>query len=503
MNNRLPRCTPEAVGIASEAVEHLLDALEATGTEMHGLMISRFGKVCAEGWWAPYSNRLVHGDQSLTKTYTITALGLLHDEGKLDLEEKLVDIFPQYLPETPSENLKAMTVRNLMSFGSGVNRMISIAETDWLKQFFALPVVHKPGTAYFYSGVCTAVGGAIVRERTGLGLIDYMKPRVFDHIGIDADRIKTIYTGDGLEYGGGGFFTTTEDNLRLMMLYLNHGVWNGKRILSEEWCREICRKQIETASEASGNPGVTDNFMGYGLQCWMCKPAGVYRADGAMGQFSIVIPYLDMVIAINETANQNKLQHQKVLDAIWEEFLPRITAHYLPENQAAAQKLQNRLCRLTLPRPIYNMESKLELSGKTYQMEQNRFILLPATTFMAYGMDTAGVDRVCLIQKDRDTASLSWTQAGQPMEIIIGLNGNYYQNRGCYGPAQLEWLYAIGGWESENTFAVELRMIESCFSRKLRFTFSEDTLTLTSLPVLANPGENSDGDVFTGTALAE
>ena len=92
------------------------------------------------------------------KTYTITALGLLHDEGKLELEEKLVDIFPQYMPEVISENLQAMTVRNLMSFGSGVEQMVSIADADWLRRFFALPVTNPPGSSFFYSGVCTAVG---------------------------------------------------------------------------------------------------------------------------------------------------------------------------------------------------------------------------------------------------------------------------------------------------------------------------------------------------------
>lgn len=149
MDRMLPRCTPEEAGIASKTLENLLDALEDTGTEMHGLMIARHGKVCAEGWWAPYAPNLVHGDQSLTKTYTITALGLLHDEGKLELEEKLVDIFPQYMPEVISENLQAMTVRNLMSFGSGVEQMVSIADADWLRRFFALPVTNPPGSSFF------------------------------------------------------------------------------------------------------------------------------------------------------------------------------------------------------------------------------------------------------------------------------------------------------------------------------------------------------------------
>ena len=184
-----------------------------------------------------------------------------------------------------------------------------------------MPGEYEPGSFYFYSGTTTAVGGAIIRERTGEGLLSYLKPRLFDKIGIDATRIRTYYTGDGLEYGGGGFFTTTEDNLRLMMLYLNKGMWNGERVLSETWCKEVSTKQIETATEAINNPGVDDNYYGYGLQCWMCRPEGVYRADGAMGQFSIVVPHLDMVIAINEAGDQSKLQHQHALETVWDVLL--------------------------------------------------------------------------------------------------------------------------------------------------------------------------------------
>lgn len=491
MDRMLPRCTPEEAGIASKTLEDLLDALEETGTEMHGLMIARHGKVCAEGWWAPYAPNLVHGDQSLTKTYTITALGLLHDEGKLELEEKLVDIFPQYMPEVISENLQAMTVRNLMSFGSGVEQMVSIADADWLRRFFALPVTNPPGSSFFYSGVCTAVGGAIVRERTGMGLIAYLTPRLFDKIGIDASHIKTIYTGDGLEYGGGGFFTTTEDNLRLMLLYARGGLWDGERVLSGEWCREVTSKQIDTASEAAGNPGVTDNFMGYGLQCWMCKPHGAYRADGAMGQFAIVVPSSDLVISINETADQSKLQHQKVLDTIWTQLLPHVTDEPLPPNPDACAHLTTRLRSLCLPRPLFTAVSSLAstVSSKTYQLAENSALLLPAATFMAYGLENRGIRDFSLVFSDADTALLHWTQKDAKLNCRIGLSGNDAVNQGRYGPAGLKWLHASGGWESPDTFCFRLRMVESCFSKTVRIRFeAKGCMFIIEAPV-ANPGE--------------
>lgn len=500
MTQALPRCTPEQVGIASGTVERLLDALEATGTEMHGLMIARHGKVCAEGWWAPYSPHLVHGLQSLTKTYTITALGLLHDEGKLELSEKLVDIFPQYLPENVSDNLRAMTVRDLMSFSSGLNQMGNVTEPDWLRRFFAQPVVDRPGTKFFYSGECTAVGGAIVRERTGMGLLEYLTPRLFDKIGIDASRLKTFYTGDGLEYGGGGLFATTEDNLRLMMLYAQDGMWDGARVLSAEWCAAVRTKHTETAPDADPNAPRVDSMYGYGLQCWMCRPEGSYRADGAMGQYAIVVPTHDLVISINETANRECMQ---VLNALWTVLLPGIQDAPLAPDDAAYAHLTRRLRSLALPRPLLQRTAPCaaQVSGKRYRLADNEAILLPGTTFLSRGMETRGVRDIAVHFDDADTATLCWTQNDVAMQCRVSLNGNAAVNRGKYGPAGLEWLHALGGWSAPDTFCVHLRMVETCFTKIITLRFAGDACTLSIRADLGGLGEATGVLEIAGTAV--
>lgn len=489
MYHDLPRCTPEQAGIPSGVILRWLDALEATGTEPHGFMIARHGQVCAEGWWAPYSPRFIHGLQSLTKTYTVTALGLLHDEGKLRLDEKIVDVLARYVPKEHACELDKATVRDVLRMSSGVKPLFDISEPDWLTHYFSLPGEYEPGSFYFYSGTTTAVGGAIIRERTGEGLLSYLKPRLFDKIGIDATRIRTYYTGDGLEYGGGGFFTTTEDNLRLMMLYLNKGMWNGERVLSETWCKEVSTKQIETATEAINNPGVDDNYYGYGLQCWMCRPEGVYRADGAMGQFSIVVPHLDMVIAINEAGDQSKLQHQHALETVWDVLLPGVQQETLPESQDTAV-LRRRLACLAIPRPVYSLRenSMDQLGGKVWKLEKNQSFMLAGVTFMSQGLENAGIDNVRLDFSDAQEAVLCWDQGTTPMQVRIGTAGQYAVNRGCYGPVHLEWLYAIGGWVCKSTFEVQFKMVETCFSMTVQFHIEDQALTLSLKPRLMGPG---------------
>ena len=99
MRKEFERVTPESVQLKSEDIMWLLDQLESGFTEPHGLMIMRHGKVCAEGWWSPYAKNLRHGQQSHSKTYAATAVGIAYTEGLLELDEKFNDLFPDYAPE--------------------------------------------------------------------------------------------------------------------------------------------------------------------------------------------------------------------------------------------------------------------------------------------------------------------------------------------------------------------------------------------------------------------
>lgn len=500
MGSSLARVSPEEVGISSAVIQKWLDALEQTGTEMHGFMLARHGKVCAEGWWQPYAPQLIHSQQSLTKTYAVTALGALYDEGLLSLDEKVAEIFADRLPENLSDRLKRMTVRHLLSMSSGIRGYADIGDPQWIQKFLRLPVLEEPGEGFQYSGLCTALGAAILRQKTGMGLIEYLRPRVFDKIGIDAGKLKSLRMGDGLEYAGGGFFTTTEDNLRLMMLYLNQGVWQGTRVLSRDWCREVTTQQIDTASEVNNNPGSADNYVGYGLQCWMCRPRGVYRADGAMGQYAIVFPELDAVLAITETADIRKGQHQAVLDTVWDVLLPGMQAGEPPEDAPAAGALQRRLRSLALPREIYDpclQTDARRVHGTTWLLEQNDVILLPGTCFASIGRDKAGVEALSFHFYEK-TAEILWTQHGETMRVNVGTCGIPAVNRGCYGPVQLEWLWALGGWKAPDVFECELRMLETCFSVVYTFCFEDTRIRMQIRPRGAQPGKAQTPELVCG-----
>lgn len=475
MRKEFPRTTPEAVGIPSASIEWLLDRLEEGWTEPHGLMIMRHGKVCAEGWWAPYATGIRHGLQSHTKTYAATAVGIAYTEGLLKLTDRIVDIFPDEIPENPSENLKKLTVRDVLCMGCGMDTMPRPSK-DWIREFLATPVNHVPGTTFMYNSTGSTFLGAIVRKLTGLGLHDYLKPRLFDKIGIDAENLRWITMPDGMEVGGGGLFATTEDNLRLMKLYADGGVWEGERILAEDYVKLATSKQNDSATERAVNPPAEDNFVGYGFQIWMCRPKGVYRADGAMGQFTIVFPERDMLLAITENASGSTggAMPQKALDTIWKwmDALPGPETEILPEDPEASAHLARRMQMLALPAPRRSPESPLQekINGSTYAVTDGYFALADAgmVRFMS-GEDRPGGAKALSLTFAENACTLTCLVDGKPQSLTAAMDGTRLRNE---LPGMPSIALCSGCWEADNVFRLRLRMVETCNETSITFTFS-------------------------------
>ena len=474
------RTTPESVGISSQSIERLLDKLESGFTEMHGLMIMRHGKVCAEGWWSPYAPGLRHGLQSLSKTYAATGVGIAFTEGIVRLDERVIDIFPELAPESPSENLKLLTVRDVLCMGCGMDTMPPATE-NWIRDFLATPVNHKPGTTYMYNSVGSSILAAIVCRRSGETLHQYLTSRLFDKIGIDGNNMRWMLMPDGIEVGGGGLYATTEDNLRLMKLYADGGVWDGERILSAEYVRLATSLQNESATEAIGNPAATDNFVGYGFQIWMCRPAGVYRADGAMGQFSIVIPDRDMIISLNETATGAHWA-QKTLDTVWE-FLDEIPTGScaLPEDPAASGHLARRMKHLAIDAPVFApfSPSVPALSGRWFAVGAKGLCFESGMMSRLSGAaPSAGIEKIRFDFAD-DHCRVRFVQDGQEREVIAATDGSRASNMLAWSGTPATRLLLSGYWSSPKTFTLAARWVETCFEKELSFTIDDDALRIT------------------------
>ncbi|QEL20142.1 serine hydrolase domain-containing protein [Limnoglobus roseus] len=333
----LPRSTPEVQGVSSAAVREFVEALDKINT-MHSFMVVRHGHVIAEGWWKPEAADKRHVLNSVSKSFNSTAVGLAVADGKLSLDDPVLKFFPADAPANPSDNLKAMTVRDLLTMSCGHDTEAKTVGGPSVKQFLAHPVAHKPGTHFQYNSLGSYVLSAIVTKVTGKTSLEYLKPRLFEPLGIKDPEWASSPEGNSI--GGSGLKVHTEDIAKLGQLYLQKGKWNGKQLIPEAWVGQATSKQVPNDQESHAKIGV-DWQQGYGFQFWRCTH-NAFRGDGAGGQFCVVLPEQDVVVAM--TAGGANMQAE--LNAIWDKLLPACRAEALPADAAGQDKVKQAVAKL-------------------------------------------------------------------------------------------------------------------------------------------------------------
>jgi CubicO group peptidase (beta-lactamase class C family) len=314
------RVSPSSAGVKAESIQAFLNSAAAESIDLHSVMLLRHGKVCFEKWWAPHSPDEFHDMWSFSKSLTSTAVGFAVQEGSLSLTDRLVDLFPDKLPETVSNNLAKAAVQDLLTMSCGHETEPRDYEGDWIRSFLMTEFKYVPGVMFQYNTMGTNMLCAALRRRTGQNLTEYLRPRLLDPLGITETRMRFILP-DGTEPGGSGYQLRTEDMARFMQFVANKGAWQGTQLLTSDWFDMATTKQIETENPVYPATG-SDWLSGYGFQYWCCQPEGVFRADGMYGQFGIVMPRQDAVLIITEHTERT----QDVLDLVWQHILPGFEA---------------------------------------------------------------------------------------------------------------------------------------------------------------------------------
>lgn len=457
----LPRSTPESAGVSSAALLAFVEAAEQKIDSLHSLMVLRHGQVVAEGWWTPYRADAPHVLFSLSKSFASTGIGLAIAEGRLSLDDTVASFFPDELPTGASDNLKAMRVRDLLAMSTGHhqeaidNFPYASSDPSLTRLFLGLPVAHKPGTHFVYNTPASYMLSAIVQKTTGSVLVDYLRPRLFDPIGIGA--AKWDASPQGVSYGGFGLSLTTEDIARFGQLYLRRGEWNGKPVLPAAWVDAASARQVSNGSKPD-----SDWEQGYGYQFWRCRH-GVYRGDGAFGQFCVVLPKQDAVVAI--TSGTQDLQG--VLNLVWQHLLPALQEAPLAADDTTRERLAAKLASLALAPPSGRPTSRVarRVSGRVYELPKNDD-----------GLEAIGV------VFERQTTLLA-RSGGQEYRVPVGTSEWRSGSTLPMGRARLMTdpaykVAASGAWTDEDTFTVEACFYETPFCLTLGLRFAGDALVL-------------------------
>ncbi|MCB9136999.1 MAG: serine hydrolase [Caldilineaceae bacterium] len=368
--NRFPHSTPEAQNVPASAIENFLDGIKRSRLELHSLMLLRHGRLIAQGWWKPYSPNRIHLLYSLSKSFTSTAVGLAVNEGRLTVNDRVIDFFPDELPEQISDNLAAMEVRHLLCMGTGhaadtAPAMFTRAGDNWIKGVLSIPPEEPPGSVFAYNQGATFLLAAIVQKLTGGTLVEYLEPRLFTPLGID--QYFWQQNPQGINFGYSGLHLTTDAIARLGQLYLQQGVWMGEQLLPTDWVAAASSRQIDssTPNTEGGESQNPDWIQGYGYQFWRCRH-NAYRGDGAFGQFCLIMPDQDAVLAM--TAGTNDMQG--VLDQVWDHLLPAFGDEAPPQAPGLQSQLEDRLSTLAYP-PVAGQSTSpvaADVLGNAYQL---------------------------------------------------------------------------------------------------------------------------------------
>lgn len=430
----ISRSTPSAAGVDARGLLAFLDVLEQhPDIRPHGLVVLRNGARIAEGWWAPYARDRVQLLYSLSKSFTSTAAGIAVQEGLLDLDATVLSYFPEYDADIRDRRSRAMTVRHIASMASGHRGdTIGLAEQadpdDLVRGFLLTPPDAEPGTLFAYNQPCTYSLAAIIQRRTGQSLVDYLRPRLFDPLGIgEASWLRWPPHGD---LGFSGLHATTDAVARLGELYRRRGMWGERRLVAEAWIDEATRAHVPTP--VVGSP---DWEQGYGFQFWIARHG--YRGDGAYGQFCVVVPEHGLVVAITSETEDS----QAVLDALWTHVLPALDAQPDPR---ADEELATRLTTLRLPTtPAGAAPSDVEAwSGRTFATH-------------APGSRRAIVESVRLTAAAGGSWRLALVQDGETLEVPL-IPGSWAEEEVDGIPVAV-----TGGWTDAGGLTADVLLLDT------------------------------------------
>lgn len=457
----LPRTSPEQQGIASSAILKWVQAVEDQIHDMHSFMLLRHGKVVAEGWWSPYERERRHMLFSLSKSFTSTAVGLAVAEGRFTVDDTVLSFFPDEKPAEMNDHWAAMKVRHLLSMSTGhaVDTwplMTGPHDWNWAKKFFNVPVVYEPGTHFLYNTGATYMLSAIVQKTTGQKLIDYLQTRLYEPLGIENPAWDE--SPENMSVGGTGLNIRTEDIARFGQLYLQKGQWQGKQLIPEAWIAEATSKQIH-----NGDDPKSDWAQGYCYQFWRSQHNN-YRGDGAFGQYCIVMPEYDAVLAITSGISNEKLQPPLTL--VWDILLPAMNREALPEDATEYEALQAKLASLNLP-PVQSSSASSvasQVSGQTYAVDANAFQV--------------------------ETVSLNFSGSGCTLSVKTA-NGEERIpcGEGAWLPGETrlynkpwdpepEPIVTSGAWTADDLFTMVMRLYGTPFVYTLKFHFTGEKLEL-------------------------
>ena len=367
------KTTPEALGIPSRAIRKFLSFLERRGSYTHALMMMRNEKVALEAYYAPYNEASLHRMYSQTKSFVGVAIGCLLDEGKLTLDDKIADHFPERYERDLPPYLAEQTIREMLTMTTSVYKggfWFTSGEPDRVRYYLDTFDGSRPaGTIWQYDSAGSQVLCALVEKLSGMPLLSYLKKRLFSHTG-GFESAEMLKTPNGETWGDSAMLCTLRDIATFGNLVMHYGNHNGEQLMSEEYLKEATSPLV--ANDTAGFYHVFHH--GYGYQIW-CTEQNGFAFVGMGDQITVCLPERDFLFTVTaDNQGANGAIRQMMVNALFDMVVAEMQDEPLPENEEEFLLLQKEIASLKLRAYTGRQKSEFfsRISGKTFYAEPNR-----------------------------------------------------------------------------------------------------------------------------------
>ncbi len=467
LDSEFEHVSPESVGIKSSAIKAFVDEINEKKLGLQSFTVVRNDKVCAQGFWKPYAAEYPHVLYSMSKSVTSTAVGFAVSEGLISLDDRVADFFPEYSSAQKPKN-QQLTIRMLLTMRS--DKFITVADEkggrDWIKSFFDAGFICRPDTKFNYISENTFMLSAILTKVTGMSMIDYLYPRMFEPLGIE----KPFWEKDGAgnNVAGWGLYMRSEDLAKFFLPYIHGGKWkDGTQLVPAEWVKQATAKQTNSVKA-----GFIDNMCGYGYQFWRNPAPNSYRCDGLFGQRCFMFPDYNALVVLNSGESED----YKIMKVFWKHFPECFGAAPLPENEVEHNALLDTLanCHVEdLPAAPRNREMENKISGRTIRCKTNANTSVITISVMQMLYNKPGKISKIKFDFTDDGLKFTWREKENVNTIDVGMDGEYRTSE-----MQLCDLHyhvcSKAAWQPDGTLKVWIRPVETAHVRKFTFKFRDN-----------------------------
>jgi len=463
------KITPEKAGISSAVVTEFIKKLEKRGATSHGFLFMKGDKIFAEAYWKPFHQDFCHRQYSQTKSFVAVAIGLLEEEGKISLDDKIVEHFPEKFDGNAQYYQKNQTIREMLMMttaGSPSSWFVS-GDPDRTHQYFNEErELHPSGTIWAYDSPGSQVLCSLVEKLAGKPLLDYLKEKLFDEMGV-FQTATVLKAPNGDSWGDSAMICALRDMAAFGRFLMNYGVWKGKRLMNEKYLREATSKLVDN-SESSHYSAY---HQGYGYQIWRVCGNG-FAFVGMGDQFTVCYPEKDFLFACNSDNQGSKVVREMIFANLEDMFVEKIQDEPLPENKAAQEELNELISGLKLrsAQGLENSHFREELNGVEYVCGENPM----------------GITKFSFVFTDDKSGEFRYTNAQGDKVIPFGVNHNVfgkfpqlgYSNEYGAVPTTDGFMYddAVSlAWLDENTLLLFVQIIDKYLGNmNARFSFKGD-----------------------------